>query len=793
MDGYGTQDARGTHANPVPPPAGPPDVPAKPAFLPQQARPAVADWLNEPRPDARPGIWRYGYSLPKAARARGKLSPVTVIGLVIPLVVGMIVWSFWKRGVIPYQWTLLRLFTPDDWWWGGTLVAPNTDKGRGVDALVAYNGIFFVLLGFAMSRLGSWPQACRYYFEGRRQPARALLALLAALLTLSFVFPSAFPGVGWDPAPIVDPIFSLTYAISGSYSLFSSLLFVYGVYTALVLLFTWPFARLGGWWPLARTWLAERSRRKGEGSLQPAPDEPRARWPELRAAGQHEEADILTSEVLAGRMNDVDCARVAHAWTQARSPARIAAFTDAVRRRGAAALAHPSGARDLPVRGARHDVLAGQVRIGRWASGDRTPLAYGGVGAALGPETLGTSLLVVGPPGSGKTRQVIAPVVESLALQALTGRCAVVAVCAAGTALDPDSAFDVVVRVGDPASVHDLDPYAESDDPDEAAAFLAEALAGDLDTMGVQRAATTLAQLLGPYRAAYGAFPSLPVLRELLEGERVALADLREALADERHLAMRRELDARLRQTGTPADPAPALADRLALLDRPAFADFFGAGDDTIRPFSLRAVAHHPLRVRIDLPEHGHDEASRLITRLVLAQFTAVVRDTGRAHFAGLVLDDATGAVTAESVRRTQRLRSQNAGVVLALRTVADVPEALHGPLYGAVGCRMALSGVTTWDGGRFAAAWGTEWVETRDVAQHTVFADQPMTRAIHALRKLVTGKAVTTDAVTVRQVERERWSASELAHAVPPGHAVLSLTSVKGEHAPPLLVDLRG
>jgi hypothetical protein len=130
---------------------------------------------------------------------------------------------------------------------------------------------------------------------------------------------------------------------------------------------------------------------------------------------------------------------------------------------------------------------------------------------------------------------------------------------------------------------------------------------------------------------------------------------------------------------------------------------------------------------------------------------------------------------------------------VLALRTVGDVPEALHGPLYAAVGCRMAFSGVATWDGGRFAEAWGTEWVETRDVAQHTVFANQPMTRAIHALRKLITGKAVTTEAVTVRQVERERWSASELAHAVPAGHAVLSLTSVRGEHAPPLLVDLRG
>ena len=144
-------------------------------------------------------------------------------------------------------------------------------------------------------------------------------------------------------------------------------------------------------------------------------------------------------------------------------------------------------------------------------------------------------------------------------------------------------------------------------------------------------------------------------------------------------------------------------------------------------------------------------------------------------------------------MRRLQRLRSQNAGVVLALRSVGDVPEALHGPLYGAVGCRMAFSGITTWDGGRFAQTWGTEWVETTEVAKHTVFADQPMTRAIHALRKLVTGKAVTTDAVTVRQVERERWSASQLAHEVPPGHAVLSLTSVRGEHAPPLLVDLRG
>jgi hypothetical protein len=806
MDSDGTQDARGTHANPVPRPAGPregsavpprpataPGVPPRPARAPGleqplQHRSTVADWLNEPRPAAGPGIWRYGYRPPKAGQSAERLSPVTVVGLLVPLVVALIVWSFWRQGAVPYQWAVLKLFTPDDWWWGGS-VSPKGLQGQ--EAVVVYDGVFFAVLVIAVGRLGSWSDVLRHFVGRRPQPARALLAAVGALITLSFVFPNAF-GVGWNPLPVVDPIFSLIVLISGGYDLFTSQLFTDSLYALITLLVLWPFARIGGWWAYAQELLAARRRAVAEGAAPPAVERTPAQWPELRSAGQHQAAELLTAEVLGSRMNDVDCARVEHAWAVAqRDSARFAAFTDTVLRQGATAWTHPSGARDLPGRTAPHDVLEGQVRIGQWVAGDRAPLAYRGAGAALAPDVLGTSLLVVGPSGSGKTRQVLEPVVESLALQALTGRCAVVVVSAAGTPIGADSAFDVVVRIGDPASVHDLDPYADSDDPDEAAAFLAEALVGDVDAVAGQRATTALAQVLGPYRTVHGRFPPLPVLRELLEGEPPALSSLRTALSAPEHAVMRRELDARLRQVGSAADVGPALADRLALLDRPVFAEFFGSGGTT-RPFSLRSVVHHPLRVRVDLPERGHEEASRLITRLVLAQFASVVRDGKHPHFACLVLDDATGTVTTESVRRIQRLRSRNAGVVLALRTVGDVPETLHGPLYGAVGCRMALSGVTTWDGSRFAHAWGTEWVETRDVAKHTVFADQPMTRAIHALRKLVTGKAVTTDAVTVRQVERERWSASELAHEVPPGHAVLSLTTVQGEYAPPLLVDLR-
>ncbi|HEY8982855.1 MAG TPA: ATP/GTP-binding protein [Streptomyces sp.] len=799
MNSDGTQDARGTHASPVPRPAGSPEgvgVPPRPTHTPgtydkAPVVSAVSAWLDTPRPEARPGIWRFGFRPPEDTSRDGeRLSPVTVVGLLIPLVVALVLWSLWRRGSFPYQFTVLRLFTPDDWWWGGTLASAKTTEGA--EARVVYDGLFFAVLMYTMGRLGSWPDAVRHFIGRRPQPARALFALLAALVTLSFVFPDAFPLVGWDSLPVVDPLFSLIVLISGSYELFTSALFTDSLYAVITALVVWPFAKVGGWWPYAKELLAAR---RGDVAAQAVVELPRAQWPALRDAGLVDAADLLSGEVAAGRMNDVDCARVEHAFTVARAGASLGVFRETVLRQGGAAWTHPSGARDLSRRTALHDLLAGQVRIGRWVSAERAPVAYRDAGAALGTDVLGTSLLAVGPSGSGKTRTLIEPVTEALALRALTGACALVAVSSPGAPLGADDSFDVVIRIGDRSSVHDLDPYAESDDPDEAAAILSEALVGDLDA---PQATTALAQLLGPYKAAHGRFPTFPVLRELLEGTET-LGALRDALAGDD--PMRRELDARIRQTGAPGDVGRALADRLALLSRPVFAEFFG-GDGRVgagqggaphRAFSLRALAHHPLRVRIDLPARGHEEAGRLLTRLVLAQFNAVVREGRRGHFACLVLDDATGTVTAESVRHIQRLRSLDAGVVLSLRTVGDVPEALHGPLYGAVGCRMAYTGVTTWDGSRFAQAWGTEWIETTEVAKHTVFADQPMTRAIHALRKLVTGKAVTTDAVTVRQVERERWSASQLAHELPPGHAVLSLTAVTGEHAPPMLVDLRG
>lgn len=488
----------------------------------------------------------------------------------------------------------------------------------------------------------------------------------------------------------------------------------------------------------------------------------------------------MGGEIGAGRMNDVDYARIRRAWESVRvDPSRARAFADAVRDDGAGACVHPSGARDLPGRAARHDLLTRQVLLGTVEDGERNPWARRGTAFALDPDVLGTSLVAVGPSGSGKTRHLVRPVVEALALQALAGQAAVIAVGSAGARLGPDSAYDIVVRIGDPESVHDLDLYGGAGDPDEAAGLLAEAFVGDVPGADVRRAATALAQLLGPFHAARGRFLRAGAARPPRPGRRrpgraASGAGGRWAARDAARArrpqpAARRPGRSRsgARRPAGPAGPA-----RLPRVLRHLRAE----------PAVLRAGAGAPDPGPGGPARAGHAGASRMLARLLLAQFNASVgARADRSLFAFLAFDDASHTLTPETVRGVQRLRSANAGVLLTLRTLDDVPDGLRTPLLGAVGCRMAFSGVTTWDGKRFAEAWGTEWVETRDVTHRTVFADQPLTRAIHAFRKLVTGKAVTTDAVTVRQVERERWSASDLAHAVPPDHAVLSLTSVRG------------
>ncbi|WP_329172785.1 ATP/GTP-binding protein [Streptomyces decoyicus] len=829
MDTEGTHDARNTRSDQVPRPAAPPDVPPRPSAPPHSAAPSAAGgrpagpgpsaragdapqspfmaWLSTPRVMAGPGIWAFGHKPKPKDEPHETAVPQLIAGAVISFLCAWLIWSLLMNDYLGPYWKWPReVMLPDSW---------KTGNANVVSSFV-YMALILGAIVIVFGRVGRWPALFRRLLAPSANrvwdrlpswlapkdpgslPSGQLFARAALTLVLVWFLWQWCIDKTTDSSILMLQLENLT-PVSGQQESYFYYATSYSLFDLGVLLVV--FSRFACLSELRRRY-GSPSRRGPSGAGKTAEtaaqvlEVDQAEWADLRASGAPAAADRLAHEARSGLMNDVDHARITRAWQSVRvQPSRLQAFIDSVQTSGAAACLHPSGARDLATRTARHDLLTSQVRIGTASEDVRNPYDRRGTGFALEPDVLGTSLLAVGPPGAGKTTGLVRPLVEALCLQALAGRAAVVSVGTAASVPAPDGAFDAVIRIGHRDADCDLDLYGGTTDPDEAAGILAEALVGDVAATlpggNGRRAATVLGQLLGPFRVAHGRFPGVPELRELLDGSREAMAGLRTALEAAGENSALRELDARERQAERSGDVGVLLADRIALLDRPAFAGFFDPTGSS-RQVSLRSL-DHPLRVRIDLPERGHADASRILARLVLAQFTeCAVARSDRSVFACLVLDDASHVITQEALRGVQRLRSANAGAVLTLRALDDVPESLRGALLGAVGCRMAFAGVTTWDGARFAEVWGKAWVETRDVTDRQIVSDEPFTKLMHSIRRLVTGKNVTAKAVTVRTVERERWSASDLANSVPPGHAVLSVTSVAGEHAPPVLVDLR-
>ncbi|WP_258535032.1 ATP-binding protein [Streptomyces sp. PT12] len=810
MNSNGAWNARqtpGGDREAVPFAGGAPPAPRRP---PEPDAPPLVRWMRTPRPAARPGVWRPGH-VPKPPEDPGRLSDRELLGsALLALVCGWTLYALCLTYLDFYAWPAIWV-TPHHW-----RVAPEhlPENATADDVLVAwqttmqiYDILFAVALICVFGRLGHGPEVWRRYAPAPMRRAWSALVSpfgwvstyrrqLIAVLIGGVIWTACFTGnwMLW-----LEPLFlavpdtwwedgdTLTYRVV--YNVY------YVLFTLLLLTAVWSLGNLRAIPRRIRFGVRPGERRDpGGGAPGVTGSEivPRAgltEWAALRRAGAPDAADRLADDARSGVMSDLDYARIEHAWRAVRArPTELPAFAAAAEAQGAGAFPHASGRRDLTVRTARHDLLTRQVRIGHAPDEERNPYDYRGEDVALDPAVLGTSLLAVGPPGSGKTGRVIRPVTESLCLQALANQATVVAVGSASSSLGPDDAFDVILRIGDPASAYRLDLWGGATDIDGAAALLAEALVGG-SRVEPRDAAAVLSQLIGPYYAAFGRLPGLAELRAMLDGAPALLRTLAERL--DHAPDQRRDLEARQRQARRPDDIGPYLADWLALVDRAGLSPRPAPGARGPEVFSLSALTR-PLRVRIDLPATGHAEAGRIITRLVLAQFTAAVTARpDRSLFACLVLDDATAAITQGAVRGLTHLRPANAGVVLALRTLDDVPADLRAGLLGAVGCRMAFSGITTWDAEHFARAWGTEWQEDVETTRTPDRAGGGLRRLVRGVRRLATGRDTTVDAVTVRRVERERWSASELAHRVPPRHAVISLTTVSGEPGPPTLVRL--
>jgi hypothetical protein len=502
------------------------------------------------------------------------------------------------------------------------------------------------------------------------------------------------------------------------------------------------------------------------------------------------EAWTVLSRLWDQDLTDVDRARIAHilelgAADQGLAP-KVAA--EILGRQELAAL-HHSGQRDLPTtRSTAHNVIENQVLIGHVVPDQRNVPAMASGAFGLDHDVLRTSMLVIGPPGSGKTHHFAVPLVEHLCLSALANKAALVVIDAKGDDFALDGWFDVTIDLGNPSWGFSL--YGGAVTPDEAADRLASALLppkpSDDTAYFTDAARNAVYACLAPFYEAYDRWPTVDEMLRLLRADADLAGSVKAALHDHPEGRQLRELlETRRTQAFSTADPAAAVVERFGLLDRPALRRLF---DHPARRFTMRAI-NKPVRIRVVLPEAQYPDASRILARLSLSQFVqaASAADTNRGIFKCLVVDEAGRFVDEYVARGLQRLRGNNAGLVLVGQSLAEFPPALERTVFGSTGCKAVFGGLHPADAELFSTYWG-EQARFETTVSYTETAARQSDMFGRA-----TGSARTSGrGMSVRRVDQPRWSVSDLITQIAPGQAVLSLTRSDGRRVGPVLVDLR-
>lgn len=510
-------------------------------------------------------------------------------------------------------------------------------------------------------------------------------------------------------------------------------------------------------------------------------------WWEWIRPHSPEAADLLAQLEAGAELSDVDTMRIAEAARQATGyPHLWPLLVDQLQAYGSGAAGHTSGLRDIPRRQYVHDLARSAVRLGRVRPDSRNKVARGVTEFGIDLDTLRTSMLVVAPPGSGKTTSIARPIVEHLALQALTNRASMIVLDPKGDDFDVPGLFDVTLDPLNPTVGFSL--FGGAQTAEEAADRLASALL-PADVSGdkayfMDASRNAVYQCLEPYFQARGRWPTVSELLRLLRADRDFVGQVKGELKGPGAKNYRDLLDARLAQAANRSDPANSAVERFGLLDRPLMRRFL---DEQPRQFSMLEL-NTPLRVRVALPESQLPDASRILARLIVSQFVQVASSpqTNRAIFKGMVFDEAGRFVDEYVARGVQKVRSNNAGLVLLTQSLGDFPEALLRTLMGSIGCKVVFGGIDTQDARIFSEYFGEQTVIDVRVSQSSGVSYRPDPDGG------VSPSYSESQGVSVSSRERSRWTQSDLINGIPFGCGVVTLASADGRRVGPLLVDFR-
>lgn len=407
----------------------------------------------------------------------------------------------------------------------------------------------------------------------------------------------------------------------------------------------------------------------------------------------------------------------------------------------------------------------------------------------VGYNELRTSMMVIGPPGSGKTGGLAVPVVEDLSLGALSGAASMVVIDPKGTDSSYDGWFDITIDPLNPT--HGFSLVGGAPDAAQAADRLADALlpTNMSDDKAYFRDASynALYDCLGPFHTAYERWPTIRELLSLLRANQDAIGKVKSGLkgVTDRTYCID-HLHNRERQAQG-SHPAASLVERFARLDRPALRKIF----DHPKTVAMRDI-NRSTRGRFALPDAEYLEASRIIARLVVSQFvrTTAAADTNTSIFKGLVMDEAGRYVDDYVTHGVQKVRSNNAGLVLLTQSFADFPEDVRNTVVGSTGCKAVLGGVDLLTADHLSQWFGDEWITDTTITRgHSTGVNYDITPFPH-----LTGyRKQQGQSVSSRRIERARWTPSDIISRIPIGHSVTALSTTDGHRVGPMLINHRG